>query len=68
MWQIEPAHRRLFALTLAGAAALSVILAAPLLLDQIAAARLRGSGSPIVLGHFEVLGRWFEGRLRRMLK
>jgi hypothetical protein len=67
MWQIEPAHRLRFAVSLAGAAALSVILAAPFLLDQIAAVGVRGGGSPIVLGHFEVLGHWFEGRLRRIL-
>jgi hypothetical protein len=67
MSQIEPSYRRRFSLSLAGAAALSVILAAPVLLDQIAAVGLRSSGSPIVISHFEVLGKFFQDPLRRML-
>jgi hypothetical protein len=65
--QVEPHHRRRFILSLTGAAVLSVALAAPLLLDQITAVRLRDSGSPIVIHHFDVLGRWFQDPLRRVL-
>jgi hypothetical protein len=65
--QVEPHDRRRFILSLAGAAALSVALAAPLLLDQVAAAGLRSSGSPIVIHHFDVLGRFFQEPLRRIL-
>jgi hypothetical protein len=65
--QIEPRQRWRFIASLSAAAVLSVALAAPLFLDQIAAVGLRGSGSPIVIHHFDVLGSWFEDGLRRVL-
>ena len=67
MWQSEPSERRRFALSLAGAALLSVILAVPFLLDQLAIVGLRGGGSPIIVDHFAVLGTWFPDPLRRLL-
>jgi hypothetical protein len=65
--QVEPHHRWRFIASLTVAAVLSVALAAPLFLDQIAAVGLRGSGSPIVIHHFEVLGSWFQDSRRRVL-
>jgi hypothetical protein len=62
-----PPERRRFALALAIAAGLSVVLAAPLLLDQVATLRLRGSGTPIVIDHFHVLGSFFPVPVRRAL-
>jgi hypothetical protein len=67
MWQSEPFERRRFAFNLAGAALLSVILAVPFLLDQLAIVGLRGGGAPIVVDHFAVLGTWLEEPLRRIL-
>jgi hypothetical protein len=64
---MEASHRRRFVLGLAAAAGLSVVLAAPLLLDQIASLRLRGGGAPIVIDHFPVLGNSFPLPLRRVL-
>jgi hypothetical protein len=63
----EPAHRRRFALGLAVAAVLAVCLAAPFVLDQLAALRARGGGSPIVIDPYAVLGKAFPHTLRRVL-
>ena len=63
----EPAQRRRFALGLAVAAALAVCLAAPFVLDQLAALRARGGGSPIVVEPYTVLGEAFPYTLRRLL-
>jgi hypothetical protein len=65
--QMEPSHRRRFILGVAGTAGLSVVLAAPFLLDQIASLRPRGGGAPIVIDHFAVLGNFFALPLRRVL-
>ncbi len=63
-----PSPKRLsFVLTLSGAAALSILLTAPLVRDQIAVVGSRGSESPIVVGHFAVLGNWFADPLRWVL-
>ena len=48
--QIAPPERWRLALSLAGAAALSIVLAAPFVLDQIADVGARSSGAPIVTG------------------
>jgi hypothetical protein len=65
--QIAPADRRRFALRLAGAAVLSLVLAAPLAFDQIAAVAVRGGTSPLVISHFAVLGDWYSKPLRTLL-
>ena len=67
MWQSEPAERLRFALALAGAALLSIALAVPLLIDQLATLAMRGASSPIIVDHFAVLGTWFKDPLRRIL-
>jgi len=63
----EPAQRRRFALGLAVAAALAVCLAAPFVLDQLAALRARGGGNPIVVEPYAVLGEALPYALRRLL-
>ena len=63
----EPAQRRRFAIGLAVAAALAVCLAAPFVLDQLAALRARGAGSAIVVDPYTVLGEAFPYTLRRLL-
>ncbi|HKM87249.1 MAG TPA: hypothetical protein VJX48_01465 [Xanthobacteraceae bacterium] len=63
----EPAQRRRFALGLAIAAVLVFCLAAPFVLDQLAALRARGGGSPIVVGPYAVFGEAFPRTLRRLL-
>jgi hypothetical protein len=65
--KLEPQARVRFAVSLVAAAVLSVLLATPFLRDEIAAVGLRGSGSPIVLDHFEVLGSLFPHSPRRVL-
>ena len=62
-----PAQRRRFALGLAVAAVLAVCFAAPFVLDQLAAVRARGGGSPIVVEPYTVLGEAFPPALRRVL-
>jgi len=63
----EPAQRRRFALGLAVAGVLAACLAAPFVLDQLAALRARGGGSPIVVAPYAVLGEAFPYTLRRIL-
>ena len=65
--QIAPPERWRLALSLAGVAALSIVLAAPFVLDQIADVGARSSGAPIVIGHFPVLGDWFADPVRSLL-
>ena len=65
--QAEPSNRLRFVLGLTAAAALSIILATPLLIDQIASLPLRGGGAPIVIDHFAVLGHFFPLPLRWVL-
>ena len=67
MWQSEPAERLRFALALAGAALLTIVLSGPLLIDQIATVGMRGASFPIGVDHFSVLGTWFKDPLRRIL-
>ncbi len=63
----EPAQRQRFALGLAVAAVLAICLAAPFVLDQLAALRARGGGSPIVVEPYTVLGEALPNALRRLL-
>ena len=67
MWRIGPSERGRLALTLAATALLSIVLAAPLLLDQLALVEQRGGGLPVIVQHFGVLGTWFKDPLRRIL-
>jgi hypothetical protein len=55
------------ALWLAAAAALSVVLAAPFVLDQVADVAARTSRAPVAIGHFPVLGDWFAEPIRYLL-
>ncbi len=64
---VAPARRIGIAAGLAAAAALAVLIAAPFIRDQWAMLAARGSGSPIMLHHFEVLGDMFAPTLRRAL-
>jgi len=63
----HPARRNRIALGLAAAAVLAGLLAAPFILEQLAAIAARGGGSPIGLHHYEVLGEMFPVTLRRAL-
>jgi hypothetical protein len=63
----EPAQRRRFALGVAVAAVLAICLAAPFVLDQLAAVRSRGGGSPIVVAPYTVFGEALPHALRRLL-
>ena len=65
--QIPPLERWRLALWLAGAAALSVVLAAPFVLDQVADVAARSSRAPVAIGHFPVLGDWFAEPIRSLL-
>jgi hypothetical protein len=65
--QIPPLERWPLALWLAGAAALSVVLAAPFVLDQVADVAARSSRAPVAIGHFRVLGDWFAEPIRYLL-
>jgi hypothetical protein len=49
------------------AAVAAVVLAAPILYDQIAATGTRGGGSPVVLQTYAVLGEFFPPMLRQLL-
>ena len=63
----ESGQRRRFALGLAVAAVLAISLAAPFVLDQLAALRARGGGNPIVVEPYAVLGEALPYALRRLL-
>ena len=64
---VRPVQRIAVAGGFAAAAVLAVLIAAPFIRDQFAAVAARGDGSPIVLGHFAVLGTMFPPTLRRVL-
>ncbi len=64
---MEPTRRVRFAIGLAAAAVIAVLLTAPFIRDQIAAVAARSGGRPIVFHHFEVLGAVFPPMLRRLL-
>jgi hypothetical protein len=62
-----PGERMRLLLRFAGAAALTVAVAAPLLRDQLAADAARATGSPIAFHVHGVLGEFFPQGLRRLL-
>jgi hypothetical protein len=64
---IDPARRRHFLAGLAVAAILVIGLAMPFLRDQFATAAAHGSGSPIIVHPYAVLGDLFPASLRRVL-
>ena len=61
------AQRLRFVVGLAVAAALALGVAAPFVLDQFGALAARGTGAPVIVHHFEVLGDMFPHMLRRVL-
>ena len=63
----EPGERPPFVAGAAIAGVLAICLAAPFLYDQFAATAMRGSGFPIALRPYDVLGNWFPTQLRRVL-
>ena len=65
--QIPPLERWPLALWFTAAAALSVVLAAPFVLDQVADVAARTSRAPVAIGHFPVLGDWFAEPIRYLL-
>jgi hypothetical protein len=60
----EPTHRLPFLAALVAACVLSLALATPFWLDQLAFAQMRGSAAPVVVQFYPVLGDWFSERLR----
>jgi hypothetical protein len=65
--KMAPAQRVRFAIGMAAAAMIVVLVAAPFIHDQFATVAARGGGRPVVLHHFEVLGEMFPPTLRRLL-
>lgn len=63
----EPQQRLPLLGRFAVAAIGAVVLAAPILYDQVAAMGTRGGGSPVVLQTYEVLGEFFPPMLRQLL-
>jgi hypothetical protein len=63
----NPARRLRLAAGLALAALLVACMIAPFVLDQLAAVRARGGGSPIVVSHYAVFGELLPHGLRRLL-
>ena len=63
----EPQQRMPLLGRFAIAAIGAVVLAAPILYDQIATTGTRGGGSPIALQTYEVLGEFFAPALRQLL-
>jgi hypothetical protein len=63
----DPARRMRFVGTMAVAAVLAAILAAPFLGNQFLAVVARGGDNPIVLRHFAVLGALLPATLRNVL-
>ena len=61
------AQRIRFVVGLAVAATLALGVAAPFVLDQFGALAARGTGAPVIVHHFEVLGDMFPQMLRRVL-
>jgi hypothetical protein len=66
LWTSEPGERARLLATLALAAILAAVAASPFLRDQLAAVAARG-GSPLAIGHREVLGDGIALPLRRAL-
>ena len=64
---VDPPRRWRFVGGLAIAAVLVIVLIAPFVLDQFAAVRARGGGSPIVVSHYRVFGELLPHTLRRIL-
>jgi hypothetical protein len=64
---MESGRRIRFAIGMAAAAIILVLLAAPFISDQFATVVARGDGRPILFHHFEVLGDLFSLPLRRLL-
>jgi hypothetical protein len=60
----EPTHRLPFLAALVAACVLTLALAMPFWLDQLAFAKMRGSAAPVVVQFYPVLGEWFSERLR----
>ncbi len=63
----NPTRRLHVTAGLALAALLVVCFIAPFVLDQLAAVRARGGGSPIVVSHYAVFGELLPRALRRVL-
>ena len=64
---VNPARRRRLLAALALAALLVVCLIAPFVLNQWAAVRARGGGTPITVSHYRVFGEFLPLAFRRML-
>ena len=62
-----PGERLPFVTSAVVAGVLAICLAAPFLYDQFAATAMRGSGFPMALQAYSVLGDWFPAQLRRIL-
>jgi hypothetical protein len=71
VWQLlstmDAAGRRPFLLRTGVAAAISLLVSAPFIIDQIALTALRGGRLPLVIAPVEVLGGAFPEGLRRLL-
>jgi hypothetical protein len=67
LWSLPREARASFLLRSAAAAALTIVLATPLLYDQVTTAALRGGGSPIAITPVSVLGGAFSETARRIL-
>jgi hypothetical protein len=67
LYVMKPAQRWRFVIGMAIAAALAIIVAAPLLQDQFHAVATRDGSAPIAISHFPVLGLLFPETLRRAL-
>jgi hypothetical protein len=63
----DPLRRQRVVGGLAIAALLVICLIAPFVLDQLAAVRTRGDGSPIIASHYSVFGEPFPYWLRRLM-
>jgi hypothetical protein len=64
---VNPMRRRRLLAALAVAALLVVCLIAPLALNQWAAVRARGGGTPVTVSHYRVFGEFLAPALRRLL-
>jgi hypothetical protein len=64
---IEKQRRLAVAASLAAAAVVAIVFAAPFIRDQFGTVAVRDGSSPIVIDHFEVLGEMFPQSFRRVL-
>lgn len=64
---VSPGGLPRFLLAALGAAALALLLAAPLLVEQYHAGMMRGGGSPVAISPFPVLAESAAGRFGRLL-